>query len=354
MNALHDGAAAGPIEIAAAKPADEAEIEAFVARAPRAGFWHRPAWMRAVRRVFDYPDCSLVARRGGRVVGTLPLARTPTLTLAVHLTSVPFGVYGGVAGEDDAVEAALLERARKLAISDGADVLELRHRHPKPTGLPESDLYVTFERELPARPEDALAMLPRKARAAARQARDRHALRFDEGLWYVDDLHRLFSMNKRHLGSPPLPASFFEALRDELRGNVFIHLVRMEREPIAAVMSFSFRDTLLPYYSGGIAALEHTQCNNFLYWKLMEWAVERGFRRFDFGRSRRDSGPFHFKKNQGFEPAPLHYAYYLVRGSRLPSLNPSNPVFDLPRRVWQRLPLPVHEALGARLSRYLS
>jgi FemAB-related protein (PEP-CTERM system-associated) len=344
---------ADSLRVEPATPADRDEIDAFVLASPRATLWHRPAWMRAVGEVFGTPDLTLVARRGGRIVGCLPLGRSRTITLGSTLVSVPYGVYGGVAGEDSVVEKALLERAREVAVRESVDYLELRHRDPRVGGLAESDLYVTFERELPSKPEEVLGSLPRKARAAARQARDRHGLTFDEGLWHLDDLYHLFSINKRHLGSPPLPHAFFEALRNAFRGSVYLHLVRLQKEPIAAVLSFAFRDTLLPYYSGGRDDLEHTQCNNFLYWKLMEWAVERGFRRFDFGRSRRDSGPFHFKRNQGFEPTPLHYGYHLVRGRRLPSVNPSNPIFDFPRRIWQRLPLALHQALGARLSRYL-
>lgn len=328
-------------------------MEAWVDASARTHFWHSPGWMRAVRATFPIQDYSLVARRDGRVVGVLPLGLCETLTLNQNLVSVPFGVYGGPAGDDTEIENALVEHAKVFADRERVGCLELRQRDARIGGLPESDLYVTFERELPADPDGALLMLPRKARAAARQGRDKFHLDFDEGLWFLDDFYSLFSQNKRHLGSPPLPKAFFEQLRDEFKDNIFLHIVRSDVKPIAGVLSFRFRDHLLPYYSGGLAEFEPMQCNNFLYWKLMEWGVARGFKYFDFGRSRRDSGPFHFKKNQGFEPQNLHYAYYLVRSGAIPRFNPSNPAFDLPRKVWQRLPLPVHEWLGERISRFL-
>jgi FemAB-related protein (PEP-CTERM system-associated) len=335
------------------KAADAEAIESWVLTSPRTCFWHRPAWLRAVEASFAIPDVSLVAKRGGRVVGYLPLGLVETLTLEQNLVSVPFGVYGGPAGDDPEVEEALVERAMRLADAERVGCLELRQREPRAPRLPESDLYVTFVKRLPEKPEDALGMLPRKARAAARQGRDKWNLTFDDGLWYLDDFFHLFSRNKRHLGSPPLPREFFEILCQELAGSVYLHIVRQGTTPIAGVLSFRFKDTLLPYYSGGLASHEYTQCNNFMYWKLMEWGVERGFRFFDFGRSRRESGPFHFKVNQGFEPETLHYAYYLVRRGAPPRFNPSNPAFDMPRRIWQQLPLPLHEWLGARISRFL-
>jgi FemAB-related protein (PEP-CTERM system-associated) len=345
--------AAEPVTIHAMEAGEGPAIDAWVLRSPRTHFWHRPGWLRAVEQVFGHPNVSLVAKRGEEIVGFLPLMRCETLSLEQNLVSVPYGVYGGVAGDDPEVEAALVARAMLFAASEGAGCLELRQRDARVTGWLESDLYVTFVRELPSKPDDALAMLPRKARASARQGRDKWGLVFDEGLWYLDDFYYLFSQNKRHLGSPPLPRGFFEALSVELRDCVVLHIVRRGATPIAAVLSFRFKDILLPYYSGGLAAQEYTQCNNFMYWKLMEWGIEQGFRWFDFGRSRRDSGPYHFKRNQGFEPEPLHYAFHLVRRRSLPRMNPSNPVFDMPRRIWQRLPLSMHEWLGARVSRYL-
>jgi FemAB-related protein (PEP-CTERM system-associated) len=344
---------AEPPAITRATPAEFQEIDRWALASPRAHFWHRPGWTRAVCTVFQVPDFTLVARSGGSIVGILPMAKCETLTLGSNLVSVPYGVYGGPAGATVEVERALVAEAARIAERERVGCLELRQRDRRVEGLAESDLYVTFERELPKSPDDVLAMLPRKARAAARQARDRHQLTFDEGLWFLDDFYNLFSRNKRHLGSPPLPMRFFEEICDEFKGNVYLHIVRHDVKPVAGVLSFTFRDTLLPYYSGGLADYESMQCNNFLYWKLMEWGVEKGCRRFDFGRSRRESGPYHFKRNQGFEPEPLHYAYHLVKSRSVPRLNPGNPVFDVPRKVWQRLPLPVHEWLGQHLSRFL-
>lgn len=352
-------AAAAPIparstlQIMRASESDEPEMTAWVNASPRSHFWHSPAWMRAVRTIFPILDYSLLARSEGRVVGVLPLGLCETLGLSQNLVSVPYGVYGGPAGDDSAIEVALVDYAKMLGEKERVGCVELRQREQRISNLPESDLYVTFEKQLPATPEEVLTMLPRKARAAARQARDKFHLDFDEGMWFLDDFYHLFSQNKRHLGSPPLPKAFFEQLRDELKDQIYLHIVRRDVQPIAGVISFRFRDHLLPYYSGGLTQFENMQCNNFLYWKLMEWGVARGFKHFDFGRSRRDSGPFHFKKNQGFEPEPLHYAFHLVKSRAIPRFNPSNPALDLPRKVWQRLPLPLHEWMGERLSRFL-
>ncbi len=44
--------------------------------------------------------------------------------------------------------------------------------------------------------------------------------------------------------------------------------------------------------------------------------VNRGYKIFDFGRSKQNTGSFDFKKNWGFEPQPLYYEYQLHRARR--------------------------------------
>ena len=123
---------------------------------------------------------------------------------------------------------------------------------------------------------------------------------------------------------------------------------------LAAVMSFCFKDTVYAYYSGSLTGVNETGVNNYIYCAIMEWAVRQGYARFDFGRSRADSGPAKFKKHMGFLAEPLHYEYLLVGdGAKMPDFHPSNPRLDLPRRLWSKLPMFVANRLGARLSRYL-
>ena len=85
----------------------------------------------------------------------------------------------------------------------------------------------------------------------------------------------------------------------------------------------------------------------------MRRACERDLRVFDYGRSKRGTGSFDFKKNWGFEPAPLYYEHRLLRRSSLPANNPSNPKYRAFIALWQRLPKPVANAVGPHIVRNL-
>jgi FemAB-related protein (PEP-CTERM system-associated) len=296
-----------------------------------------------------------MALRGGAVVGVLPLMLCRTPFGGANLLSSPYGVYGGPLAVDDGVRARLLEAALEEARSQGVGRLELRSREPlEHPGLTHSDLYVTFVKDLPRDPEEVLGSMKKDERRLVRRAADTHGLELDEGPWFVEELARLFQSSKQRLGSPGLPVAWFRALLAELGEEAVIHLVRRQREVVAASMCFIDGDALRMYYIGTTPeANRDFAATSFLIAELQRWAVERGLARFDLGRSRRDAGAVKFKTNQGFTAAPLHYAYGLVRSSSLPSFTPSNPRTAVLRRTWAQLPAWLCTRLSARLSRFL-
>lgn len=345
------------LEISRLDPDDDEERDAFVHAHARGTLFHDSRWRRVVNRVFGHLGWELQAREEGRLVGVLPMMRVPSLLRGENLVSMPYGVYGGPLGETEAIERRLVRAAQAEAEHLDVGRLELRALHACEGDPPlaRSDLYATFIKSLPGEVDQVLAGMPKKARAEARKARSRHELELVEGPWYVEDLARLFMLNKRELGSPGLPGFMFRALLEEFGENAFVHLVVRRREPLMAVMSFVFRGTFIAYYSGNLPGVDREySASNFAYMALQEWAVERGLQEFDFGRSRRDSGAFRFKQHQGFEERALSYGYHLVRAKSLPALTPSNPKTAFLRETWSRLPMFVVDRLSPPLSRYLA
>jgi lipid II:glycine glycyltransferase (peptidoglycan interpeptide bridge formation enzyme) len=122
---------------------------------------------------------------------------------------------------------------------------------------------------------------------------------------------------------------------------------------ISGVLSFYYQDTVLPYYAASRMEFRKYAPNDFQYWSLMEHAVGRGCRYFDYGRSKKGTGPFQFKVHWGFEPIPLHYQFYLNRLEELPNLNPLNPKHRLKIEMWKKLPKAVAKVLGPRIVKYI-
>lgn len=333
---------------------DDRERDALVRASANASFFHLSGWRRAVTRVFEHEPRDLIAWQDGRIVGVLPLFTCRSLLGTKHLVSVPYGVYGGPVGTTREVERALADAAVAMAKRDGVGRLELRCREDPGLDLVPSTLYATFLQPLPDTKDEVWTRMPKRARAEVRKAIEKHGLVMNQGDWYLNDLFEMFHLSKKGLGSPGLPKSWFVALKEELGDDVVLHLARTPEQPIAATMSFVFRDTIYFYYIGTVAdANRNYNATNFLVTRLQEWGVERGLKVFDLGRSRVDSGPYEFKKHQGFEPTSLHYRYALVKSRELPSFNPSNPKTEKLRETWAKLPSWLTKPLSAQLMRYL-
>jgi FemAB-related protein (PEP-CTERM system-associated) len=344
----------GRIAVRELIPGEDARWDRFVRAHADGSVFHLSGWRKVVEDVFRHEAHYLIAERGGEVVGALPVFRVKSPFLGHTLISTPYAVYGGILADDGEAVAALRSAVAAVGSDTGAAYVELRHRQRRFPELPESDLYVTFRKELPGDPEEVLAAIPKKARAEVRRARDRFGLECTETR-DLDTFFKLFARNKRRLGTPALPKRWFRALLDEFGNGVVVHVVHdPAKVPLAAVMSFCFKDTVHAYYSGSRSDQHKTGVNDFIYCKIMEWAAVQGYAVYDFGRSRRDTGAAHFKKNMGFEAQPLHYEYLLLdAGRELPKFNPSNPKLAVPQKIWASLPPFVAERLGGRLSRYL-
>jgi FemAB-related protein (PEP-CTERM system-associated) len=282
----------------------------------------------------------------------LPLAEVKSLLFGHTLTSLPFCVYGGIAATSERARLALGEAACALAHKLGVDHLEYRSRSPRHPDWARNDLYVTFRRELDSDVEKNLLAIPRKQRAMVRKGiKNGLKSEFDAG---VERFFALFADNVHRQGTPALPRRYFALLRETFGDDCSVLTVLdAAGVPVSSVLSFYWRDEVLPYYAGDAVAARELAANDFKYWELMRYACERGLKVFDYGRSKRGTGSFDFKKNWGFEPQPLHYEYLLVKGKAVREVNPLNPKYRLFINVWQRMPLALANLIGPHIVKSL-
>jgi FemAB-related protein (PEP-CTERM system-associated) len=329
-----------------------ARWDAFVQACPAATFFHRAGWQQVMHEVFRHRTHFLFAESEGRIRGVLPLAQVRSWLFGHSLVSLPFAVYGGVAADDDEAIQALLAHAETLGRQLGAAHLELRHRQPQRPHWPRQDLYVTFRKPLLPAVEANLDAIPRKQRAMVRKGiKNGLAAHADGG---VDRFFALYADNVHRHGTPALPRRYFETLLRVFGEDAQVLTVTApDGRPVSSVLSFYFRDEVLPYYAGDHVAARALAANDFKYWALMQRACESGLRMFDYGRSKQGTGPFDFKKNWGFEPTPLHYEYCLYTRDAVPQNNSANTKFRLLIETWRHLPLGMANRLGPLVVRSL-
>ena len=326
--------------------------DAFVQACPQATFFHLSGWQRVLRGSFGHDTHFLCAEHEGRIGAVLPLAHVRSWLFGNSLTSLPFAVYGGVAATDEDAAHALEAQAVALARTLDVGHLELRNLQPRHTDWPHQDLYVTFRKALAADEQANLLAIPRKQRAMVRKGiANGLASAIDQG---VDRFFDLYADNVHRHGTPALPRRWFQLLRETFGDACEVLIVTdAQGTPVSGVMSFYFRDEVLPYYAGDTPAARDLAANDFKYWELMRRACARGLKTFDYGRSKQGTGSYAFKKNWGFEPQPLHYEFHLHTRQSVPQHNPSNARYRLLIEAWRRMPRALANGLGPWVVRSL-
>lgn len=341
----------GALSVKQLQQDDRDRWDAFVLSCPEATFFHRAGWKDVIEQAFGHGTHFLYAERDGHIEGVLPLGHIRSRLFGNALSSLPFCVYGGIAASSEAARNILDERAQHLASELQVDYLELRNSRPQHNGWPVKDLYVTFRREMDPDPEKNMAAVPRKQRAMIRKG-------ISAGLQShidqdVEVFYRIYAESVRNLGTPVFSARYFRLLKQIFGDACEVLTVTKSGAPIAAVMSFYFRDEVLPYYGGGVPAARDLKGYDFMYWELMRRTCVQGVKVFDYGRSKKGTGSYRFKTHWGFEPQQLHYEYLLVNAKEMPDVNPLNPKYQFFINVWRRLPLPVTKVLGPHIVKNL-
>jgi FemAB-related protein (PEP-CTERM system-associated) len=326
--------------------------DAFVLACPQATFFHRAGWQKILREVFHHETHFLFAESGGRIEGVLPLAHVRSLLFGNSLVGLPFAVYGGVAASSAAAADALEQEAQSLARQLKVPHLELRNVERRHADWPLQDLYVTFRKEILPDAEANMLAIPRKQRAMVRKGiKNSLVSEIDSG---IDRFFALYAVNVHRHGTPAMPRRYFQTLLDEFGTDCEVLTVTAaDGRPISSVLSFYFRDEVLPYYAGDDEAARELAGNDFKYWELMRRSCDRGLRLFDYGRSKQGTGSFAFKKHWGFEPQPLHYEYCLYTRDSVPQNNPANAKYRLLIDAWRRMPIGLANRLGPYIVRSL-
>lgn len=339
-------------QLAASDSANSVRWEAFVLACPEATFFHRAAWQGILRNVFRHPTYFLYAEHDGEILGVLPLAHIKSRLFGNSLIALPFAVYGGVAASTTEAAAALEQEAQSLARQLDVDHLEFRNINPRHADWPTQDLYVTFRKEILPEVEANMLAIPRKQRAMVRKG-------INSGLISTvdrksDRFFKLFADNVHRHGTPALPKRYFDTLLEVFGDDCeILTITSPDGKPLSSVLSFYFRDEVLPYYAGDDEAARNFAANDFKYWELMRRSCERGLKIFDYGRSKVGTGPYSFKKNWGFEPQGLHYEYCLYKRDSIPQNNPNNAKYKLLIETWRRMPISLANLIGPHIVRNL-
>lgn len=308
---------------------------------------------------------------GGRVCGVLPMVQLKHPIFGHRLISIPYFDMGGVLADDERVEEALLSEAVKLAREVRAASVELRHLWPLAClragsgaildgGISQHG-WVTHTRahkvrmvvELPDSPETLFKSFPSKLRSQIRRPLKEGLTSKIGGAELLDDFYDVFAVNMRDLGSPVHSKRLMANVLHEFPEEAALILVYRENEPVAGSLVIGFGDTLENPWASALRRYSRLSPNMLLYWSMLEFACNQGYRAFDFGRSTPGEGTFKFKEQWGAVPTPFHW-HTLSRAGERPPVNESDRArFAKTVEYWQRLPVWLTRIIGPLIRKHI-
>ena len=311
-----------------------------------------PTWLAVLAQGLRHEPYCIEAVADGQVVGLLPLCYVQSLLFGRFLVSLPYLNTGGVLADDEDVARALIDRAIELADQLKVRYLELRHEqpieHPGLTKTLTSKVHMRLA--LPDTSEQLWKDFSPKVRNQIRKGEKAGLTVHWGNLELLDEFYAVFSRNMRDLGTPVFSRKLFENILRQFSDRAELCAVRNEGRPLAAgLLVHGSRVTEVPSASS-LRSHNASNANMFMYWHLLQRAIARGRKVFDFGRSSQDSNTFRFKKQWGAKPEPAAWQYYVREGS-VSDMRLESGKYDRLVRMLRRLPVPVTRWFGPAIIR---
>jgi FemAB-related protein (PEP-CTERM system-associated) len=338
------------VEIAHAPPLD---WDAYVLDHGRATPYHLARMVEVGRVVFGLRCYYLTARgEDGEICGLLPLVEQQGVLFRRRFVSLPFFTYGGLLCNDDTAAIELANAAARLAAESGVNRIEYRHAQDVPAlGYSVRTDKVSMVLPLPSTPGELDRRLGSKLRSQIRRADRVNPQVRVGGVELLGDFYRVFCSVMRDLGTPVFPLRFLAAVLDAAGPAASIVVLNIDATPAAAAILLRSRDRMEVPWAATLNRFRSDAVNMRLYRELLVLSIRNGATTFDFGRSTVGSGTQRFKRQWGAEPQQLFWHQW-ARDTQPGDVRPEDirSRMDVAVRVWRRLPLPVANWLGPRIS----
>jgi FemAB-related protein (PEP-CTERM system-associated) len=251
----------------------------------------------------------------------------------------------------------LIDRAVQLADELDVKHLELRHevRFEHPAFNYERTDKVHMRLALPASPELLMASFKSKLRSQIKKANENPFEVQFGGQELLADFYKVFAHNMRDLGTPVYSKNLFREILSSFASSntgskAELCVVRLNRQPISgALLVHHAHRTEVPSASA-LREFNPTNVNMWMYWQLLQRAIEQGSVEFDFGRSTLGAGTYKFKEQWGAKPSPAVWQYYVRKGDPA-QMRPDSSKNQRLVEIWKKMPVWLTRIVGPSIVR---
>ncbi len=232
-------------------------------------------------------------------------------------------------------------------------LLELRSRTELPLALPVSHRKITVVLDLPGESGQLWKALPAKVRSQVRRPQ-KEGVEVRFGRDQVEPFFEVFASHMRDLGTPTHGRALFDAVADTFGADAWFGCAYLGGRPVACGAGFVWNGEFEMTWASALSAYNRIAPNMLLYWSFMERAIEHRLGLFNFGRCTPDGGTHRFKRQWGSRDEQLWWYQHAPAGaSEAATPSPDAGAWSWGPRLWRKLPLPIANALGPRVVKYI-
>lgn len=318
----------------------------YILNHPATTIHHKFEWQNILHRTYGHKSYYFYATAAdGSIVGVLPVIRLTSRFFGDMMVSMPYFQRGGAIAENAEIEALLIKAAEKKANALSVKSIEYRD-DIKRINMPVQQHKVNMVLSLPNSSEALWRNFSTKLRAQIKRPQREAPQRKFGNLELLDDFYNVYARNMRDLGSPVHSKKFIKIILESFPDNSWLVIAYHKNHAVAAALLLAYKDTMEIPLASTIRDVNRYSMNMFLYWEILQFAIKKKFKYFDFGRSTIDSGTYRFKRQWGAKQEQLYWHYWLADRADLPSLNPDNPKFALAITVWKKMPVFITKFIG--------
>jgi len=311
-------------------------------------------WKNIIENVYNHSGFYLYAEKNNQIVGVLPLFSISSLLFENHLVSMPFLTYGGILADSTDIEQQFLCEVENLLKKQDVKYIELRQQgHLSSEGVNSRFILntqkVSMRLELPSSSEELFNQFKAKLRSQIRRPQKEGMVFKLGGQELIDDFYKVFLVNMRDLGSPVHSKKLFKEIFGSFPDSVKCGVVYHNNKPVAAGIINLFNKFVEIPWASALREYNRFSPNMMLYWELIKYVTDAGYKEFDFGRSTEGESTFRFKQQWGSKPVQLNW--YSSRQNSLTDADSKKKLFI---QVWTKLPLTVSQKLGPLIRKGIS
>lgn len=391
-----------PIEVIQVE--DGHDWDNYVGKHLKANPYHFYNWQQAIKDAYRHQAYAMTAAGGhsilpsqghsqsiGDIVGVLPLVHLNSFIFGNKLVSMPFFDHGGVLSDNQSVERKLIQAAVSLGQKLKVQQIELRHldclsclhdegdadkQGKEQSGIvpfecgvagnartlrPRWSLQAHKVRLLMNLPDSSDALMKSfksKLRSQISRPIKEGLLAKIGGVELLDDFYEVFSVNMRDLGSPVHAKAFPQHVLQRFSDTAKIVVIYLGTIPVAASIMVGVKDLMINPWASALRQFSKLSANMLLYWAMLAYASDHGYRNFDFGRSTPDEGTYRFKTQWGAEAHSMYW-YTIWLGNTHRSTTASEDGLQgknraVAEQVWRRLPVQMTKWIGPLIRKHIS